>query len=106
MKNKFFLTITALVSSVFIFAQAPRISYTEPEREDSRRTEYEIIGKVGGNFVIYKNNRTTRDICVYDNDMKLKERVKMDYVQQDKLINIDFVAYSDYFYAFYQYQRR
>jgi hypothetical protein len=24
----------------------------------------------------------------------------MDYVQQDKLINIDFVAYSDYFYAF------
>jgi hypothetical protein len=106
MKNKFLLTITALLSSVFIFAQAPRITYTEPEREDSRRTEYEIIGKVGGNFVIYKNNRTTSDICVYDNEMKLKERVKMDYVQQDKLINIDFVAYSDYFYAFYQYQRR
>jgi len=106
MKNKFFLTIATLFTSVLLFGQAPRITYTEPEKEDSRRTEYEVIGKVGGNFVIYKNNRTSSDLCVYDNEMKLKTRVDMDYIRADKLINIDFVAYPDYFYAFYQYQRR
>ena len=78
MKNKFFLTIATLFTSVLLFGQAPRITYTEPEKEDSRRTEYEVIGKMGGNFVIYKNNRTSSDLCVYDNEMKLKTRVDMD----------------------------
>ncbi|MEO5684969.1 MAG: hypothetical protein ABIQ88_20160 [Chitinophagaceae bacterium] len=87
-------------------AQAPRIVYSEPEKEDSRRTNFEIIGKLNGNFLVYKSNRNDDAICIYDNDMKLKERVKLDFTPDQQLINVDFVAYPDFFYMIYQYQRK
>ena len=52
-----------------------RINYSEAEREDNRRTNFEIVGKVGGNFLVFKNNRNENDISVYDNSMKLIDRV-------------------------------
>jgi len=36
-----------------VYAQAPKIVYSEPEKEDSRRTNFEIIGKMNGNFLVY-----------------------------------------------------
>src|SRR5688500_14232783 len=86
-------------------AKAQKISYSEPEREDSRRTEFEIIGKVGGNILVYKNNRSNNFISVYDNEMKLVERVPLDFVD-DRWINVDFIPYSDYCWMIYKYQRK
>jgi hypothetical protein len=94
-----------LVSAFSSVGQGPRIVYTEPEREDSRRTEFDIIGKVGGNYLVYKNNRNDHAISVYDEEMKLKDRVKLDYIK-DRWINMDFVAYQNHFYMIYQYQQR
>jgi len=105
MKNLIFISIYVCVFGLIGNAQGPRIVYSEPEREDSRRTEFEIIGKIGGNFLVYKNNRNDHDISVYDDDMKLKDRVELDYVN-DHWINIDFIPYQDFFYMIYQYQRR
>ncbi|MBS1566606.1 MAG: hypothetical protein JST39_19640 [Bacteroidetes bacterium] len=79
--------------------------YSEPEREDSRRTSFEIIGKMNGNFLVYKSNRSDDAICIYDADMKLKERVKLEFTPE-QLINVDFVAYPDFFYMIYQYQKK
>ncbi|MEJ7768037.1 MAG: hypothetical protein WKF89_09510 [Chitinophagaceae bacterium] len=104
MYKNVFSSIYFLIISLTVLAQAPRILYSEPEREDSRRTEFEVIGKVGGNFLVYKNNRNDHDICVYDNEMRLKERIKMD--ASDRWINVDFIAYPDHFYMIYQYQKR
>jgi hypothetical protein len=87
-------------------AQAPKITYSEPEREDSRRTSFEIIGKLNGNFLVYKSNRNDDAVCIYDTDMKLKERVKLDFTPDQQLINVDFVAYPDFFYMIYQYQKK
>src|SRR4028118_1820348 len=98
------LGIVLLCCCMGFTVNAQKITYSEPEREDSRRTEFEVIGKVGGNFLVYKNNRNDHDICVYDNEMKLKERVKMD--ASERWINVDFIAYPDFFYMIYQYQRR
>jgi hypothetical protein len=87
-------------------AQAPRIVYSEPEKDDSRRTSFEIIGKLNGNFLIYKANRNDDAICIYDNDMKLKSRVKLGFTPDQQLINVDFVAYPDFIYMIYQFQKR
>jgi hypothetical protein len=95
----------ALISVTSALGQGPRIVYTEPEREDSRRTEFDVIGKVGGNYLVYKNNRNDHAISVYDEDMKLKDRVPLDYVK-DRWINMDFIAYQNFFYMIYQYQQR
>ncbi len=89
-----------------VSVKAQRIVYSEPERDDSRRMNFEIIGKFGSNFLIYKNNRNRDFIAVYDNDMKQIGKVEMDYIPDDRLINVDFFPYTDYTYVIYQYQRK
>ena len=86
-------------------ATAQRVAYSEPDRSDVRQTNFEIIGKVAGNYLIYKNMRDTHEISVYDNEMKQKERVKLDFLPE-RIITSDFIAYPDFSYMIYQYQRR
>jgi hypothetical protein len=97
------LLATMLLVSRLLPAQ--QIFYTEPEREDTRRTNFEIIGKISGNFLVFKNNSSNSALCVYDTDMKLLQRVPLTFIPA-KYINIDFVAYPDYFYMIYEYQRK
>ena len=63
-----------LTASILFLASSPleaqRIVYSEPDKEDSRRMNFEIIGKVDGNFLIYKNNRSKNYIAVYNNEME------------------------------------
>jgi hypothetical protein len=99
------LLLFLLIIGKIAFSQAPQVTYSEPDRNDSRRTEFEIIGKLNGNFLIYKKNQSDHSISVYDEDMKLKGLVKLDYIP-DRWINIDFVSYPDFAYMIYQYQRR
>ncbi|HEX8279192.1 MAG TPA: hypothetical protein VF540_10880 [Segetibacter sp.] len=94
----------ALIVSVYS-ANAQRVIYSEPDRNDYRQTEFEIIGKINGNILIYKSLRNSFAISVYDMDMKQKERVKLAFLP-DRIINADFLAYPDFCYMFYQYQRR
>jgi hypothetical protein len=84
---------------------AQQVQYTDPDKSDVRQTEFEIIGRINSNILIYKSLRDNYAISVYDMDMKEKERVKMTYMP-DRVINAEFLAYPDYCYAFYQYQRR
>lgn len=103
MKFKTLLLLAAFVLPLINYAQ--QITYSEPERDDSRSINFEVVGKISGNFVVYKNIRTKNAVSVYDNDMHLKQRVDLDFIP-DRTINVDFIAYPDYFYVVYQYQRR
>lgn len=94
----------ALLLTVYC-VQAQRVVYTEPDRNDIRQTEFEIVGKINGNILIYKSLRDNYSMSVYGMDMKQKDRVKMSFLP-DRIINADFLAYPDFCYAFYQYQRR
>jgi hypothetical protein len=84
---------------------AQKVTYSEPDRVDIRQTNFEIIGKVGTNYLVYKNNRDLHDVSVYDNSMKQKERVKLEFLP-DRIINADFLAYPDFSYMIYQYQKK
>ncbi len=86
---------------------AQKIKYSEPGKDDTRRLNFEIAGKVGNNFLIYKNIRNTNLISVYDNDMNEIASVKQDYLpDNDRLINVDLFAYPEHCYLIYQYQRK
>ena len=87
------------------FAGAQKVVYSEPDRDDSRQTDFDIIGKVGGNILVYKSFRSNYTIAVYDMDMKQKDRVKLDFLP-DRIINADFLAFPDFCYMFYQYQKK
>ena len=84
---------------------AQRITYSNPEQEDNRRTNFEIIGKVNGNVLIFKNNHMDNVICAYDNNMQLQNRQVLDFLPE-KYINVDFVQYPDFCFMIYEYQKK
>ena len=102
-KALIFFTILSSIFSVHVFAQ--KITYSEPDRDDARNMVYDIVGKMNGNIIIYKNNREVHSISVYDANMKSIDKVRMDYLP-DRVFNIDFIQYPDFFYAIYQYQKK
>ena len=103
MFQKFILIVAC--SFIFILSKSQNIAYSEPDRNDVRNLEFEIVGKMNNHFIIYKNNRNNPSLAVYDDDMKQLSNEKLSFLP-DKLINTDILAYRNYFYLFYQYQRR
>lgn len=103
---KSLLTILVLVFACNAVT-AQKIVYSEPDKDDSRRMDFEIAGKIGGNFLIYKNTRGKNWITVLNNDMQELDRVEQDYVpDNDRMINVDFFPYQDFCYMVYQYQKK
>ena len=98
--------ILLFFSFSFSAITAQRIQISEPDRDDSRRMNFEIIGKMENNYLIYKSVRGDNFICVYDNDMKLIKKVKHEYLPDERMINVDFFPYQDFVYMIYQYQKR
>jgi hypothetical protein len=98
--------ISFLLLSVALFSQAQKVVYSEPDRDDNRRINFEVIGKISGNFLIYKDAGSKNYISVYDNEMKQVDRVEHDYIPNERLINIDFFTYPDFVYLVYQYQKK
>ncbi len=85
--------------------KSQQITYSEVDKEDGRINGYEVIGKINGNILVYKNIRDVHYIQVFNNDMMPIERVQLDYLT-DRVFNVDFLLYKDFFYLFYQYQKR
>ena len=104
MRIRYIVQIFALLLCGTV-ATAQKVTYSEPERDDYKSTEFEIIGKISGNILVYKADRGDYHISVYDNGMQLKDRVKLDFLPK-KLISVDFVNYGDKAYMLYQFQRK
>ena len=85
--------------------KAQKITYSQPDKDDVRSVDFDIIGKINNNYLVYKHVHSTYSIVVFDNEMKEIDKVKMSFLP-DKLINSDIIAYRDYFYFIYQYQRK
>lgn len=84
---------------------AQQIAYSEPQRDDVRRTDFEIIGKMNGNILVFTNNHSDNNISIFDNEMKLLQRVHLDFLPE-KIINTYFIPYPDFCYMFYEYQKK
>lgn len=88
------------------YAGAQQITYSQPLSSDINRSlNFEVIGKVDNNFLVYKNIRTKYLISVYDNSMKLVNEVDLRVIPE-KTLNVDFVVYPDFVWLIYQYQHR
>lgn len=97
---------------IFLLAALPaavlcqKVTYSDFEQEDNRDINFEIIGKMKGSLLVYKNIRKWQHkINVFGDDMKIAKTIKLDFVPE-KTFNIDFVVYPDYFWTIYQYQRK
>lgn len=93
--------------TISMLASAQRIVYSEPERTDTRRLNFIIIGKIHDKFLVYKNVRSDNAIVVFNEDMQQIGKVEQDYMPDgDRIINVDFFSYNDFCYMIYQYQKR
>lgn len=102
MKKLLILIIAGLFQ---LNSSAQKVAYSVIEKEDNTDMNFEIIGKVGGNINIYKNFRNRHDLCIYDNEMQLKNRISLEFLP-DRILNADFIGYADFTYMIYQYQKR
>lgn len=99
------LVALLLCSMALCGAQAQRITYSEPDRDDARTLNFEVMGKMNGRILVYKSYRDQYFISVFDNDMKLVSKNKLDFFPE-RLLNTEFIQYPDFMYVFYQYQKR
>ncbi len=100
-------SLLGLVFLLFMSASfGQKIVYSQPERDDSRRIDFEIIGKVSGNFLVYKKIRSKGYVAVYNTDMEQIGKEEQQYLPEDRLINVDFFPYNDFSYVIYQYQKK
>lgn len=84
--------------------RAQQVVYSDYDKDDGRDMNFEIIGKMNGNIIVYKNIRWKHHICIYDDKMQTKETVNLDL--PEKTMNVDFVTYANSFQMIYQYQKR
>ena len=49
-----FSLLTIVLFAFCLPAWAQKIVYSEPDDDDYRRTQFEVVGKVSGNFLVYK----------------------------------------------------
>ena len=91
--------VFSLLFSLQIFAQ--EILYSPTHRDDDVDIYFDILGKVGNNFIFYKGLGTRHFLQVVDNKMKEISNERLKFLD-DRLLNIDFVLYPDYFYMIYQ----
>lgn len=103
--KRWFLLFLIFCTGLTLNAQ--RIVYSDYEREDSRRMPFEVAGKVGGNFLVYKFTKNRHWMVAFDNDMLQVAKTEQEYIpNNDRVINIDFFPYADFCYLVYQYQRK
>lgn len=80
-----------------------QVVYSEPNKKDTKSMDFDIIGKVGGNYLILKNVRGKYDMSVYNRDMDEIDRVNMQFLD-GKILNVDFITHPDFVWLIYQYQ--
>src|SRR5689334_6033068 len=99
MAQKLLVLVSLVCFSLAGFSQ--KIVYSEPDRNDTRRMDFEIIGKIDGNFLVYKDVSNRTYITVYDNDMKEVAKEQHEYLPDERMINVDFFPYADFAYMVY-----
>lgn len=100
----FLISIVVMIGGYCNILSAQNITYSQAERADSRNLNFEILGKFEGDFLIYKNINRGHKITIYNNDMVLKESIKLDFVS-DRTYNIDFIKYADCFLIIWQFEK-
>ncbi|MDB5201800.1 MAG: hypothetical protein JWQ27_1209 [Ferruginibacter sp.] len=85
-------------------ALAQKITYSETDKEDNRDIRFEVLGKVGEHYLVYKNVRWKHIVQVFDKEMKSLNNERMKFIP-DKTFNADFVVYPDHVVMIYQYQK-
>ena len=102
--NRIYLILFVSFFSLPFFTIAQSVTISDFDREDIRDINFDIIGKMNGNILVYKNIRSNHKISIFDKDMNTIETVKLGFIPE-RTFNVDFISYADHFFIVYQYQK-
>lgn len=103
MKTIFISVLSFLIFSIHSLSQS--ITYADVDKADVAYMNFEILGKVADNYLIYKEAKGMHRICVYDYNMKLQQSIPITILpNRDKLLDISFFKSNGQFDLIYQYQ--
>ncbi len=97
-----------LLVIVFLFfvhpCSAQNVLFSEVQKKDNKNIKFEILGKVDGHYLVYKNISRTHMLSSYNAQMQLIETNTLEFLPEN-LFDIDFIRYTDYFIVLFQYQK-
>lgn len=97
--------VLLLLISASLISGAQQITFSEPYRDDLQTMNFDILGKINNNTVVFKNVRWKYAISFFNDSMRLVKQAELDYLP-GKTFNVDCIAYSDYIWVIYQYQKK
>ncbi len=101
-KHLFSLAICLFFGLQFCIAQSYTIANIE--KTDKEEMQYEVLGKVGNHYWIYKNIDGIATIVQYNDQMQIVKQNDLAFVKTTNLSGIEFVTYPDRVFVFYQFQ--
>lgn len=102
--KKIFLPLIILSAS-FFSVDAQDIVYADVNKSDVQRMNFEILGKVANNYLVYKEVKGKNRISVYDESMRLLEEVPINHLPDRRdLLDLSFFPGTSTSNLVYQYQ--
>lgn len=105
LKMKQFIFFLLTLQIPFGFCSAQKLFYAEPERDDARNMSFEILGKYQQQYLIYKNNRNNHSVSVYDADMRLRDKIPLNFIP-DRVNDVQVYPLQESVIFIYQFQRK
>lgn len=101
MKRIFILIILFAVIEASV---AQDIIYADVNKADAQRMNFEILGRIANNYLIYKEIKGKNRISVYDESMHLLEEVPVNLPKRDQLLDLSFFSGNRSANMIYQHQ--
>lgn len=99
------VAIVLVLFLVAVSSFSQQITYSLPQHEDDKNMNFEVLGKVNNQILIFKNVRSKYALSIYSANMDLVEKVELDFIPS-KTFNVDFIVYPTYMYCIYQYHTK
>lgn len=104
--KKLIFTLLLLSFSVVNVINAQRIVYADVNKSDVQRMNFEIIGKLANNYLIYKEVKNDHQINVFNESMQLLETLPITILpKKNDLLDLTFYTMGNQAYMLYQYQK-
>lgn len=94
----FLLLVTAQI------AAAQEIIYADVQKADIQKMNFEILGKIANNYLVYKELKGKNRISVYDENMRMLEEVPVNLPKRDNLLDLSFSSGNRHSNLIYQFQ--
>ncbi|WP_300597048.1 hypothetical protein [Niabella sp.] len=104
--KKLIFSLLLLSFSLINAANAQSIVYADVNKADVQRMNFEIIGKLANNYLIYKEVKGNHQVNVFNESMQLLESVPITILPKKKdLLDLTFYPFHNYAYLLYQFQK-